>query len=334
MNNLVIAVAFLAGVPLVTLAQIDELAERRATIEEVRSAFQQGDFRGLEQQAERYMNVDRRTSSGAFKIEQFDDGISAAMTYQGADADGNYRRLVDKTEAWTREFPASPLAHVLYARALLSYAYYFRGTGYANTVPPLAWASFEKYARQAADVLLKTQGVAEAYTGWHATVINAARSLGWPRDLVLKVASDGIRRNPNDYRLYHYTLVYLMPKWHGDDRVVSEFIDWAARETYSQYGLEIYARLYSAAGQDQYSHRLYTDSGVDWRRMNQGLSDWYSKYPTAWNLNIYAYHACLANDKQTAKRLLQELGDTPILSIWEPNAQVMYSTCRQVVNEP
>jgi len=312
----------------------DELVERRATTDKAADALLDGNFPELERQVKLYMIADRRSSSGAFKIEQFDDGISEAMTFSGQDADVNYSEMISMTKAWVAEHPASPLAHVLHARALLAYAYHFRGGGYANTVPPLAWASFEKYSKEAAEVLVKSQGVASAYTGWHATMINAARSLGWPRDVVMKVVSDGLARNPDDFRLYHYTLVYLLPKWRGSDSEVGAFIDSAARSTFERHGLEIYARLYSAAAQDQYKHRLFADSPVSWPKMKQGLEDWTSRFPTIWNLNIYAYFACLAKDKAATKVLLEKIGSARILDIWEPNSQVMLSTCQQFANAP
>ena len=150
----------------------------------------------------------------------------------------------------------------------------------------------------------------------------------------MKVVSDGLARNPDDFRLYHYTLVYLLPKWRGSDSEVGAFIDSAARSTFERHGLEIYARLYSAAAQDQYKHRLFADSPVSWPKMKQGLEDWTSRFPTIWNLNIYAYFACLAKDKAATKVLLEKIGSARILDIWEPNSQVMLSTCQQFANAP
>lgn len=334
MKMFLAAAILLFGLAAAAHAQDAELVERRAVIDKASAAFIEGNFHELERQVQSYMTVDRRTSSGAFKIEQFDDGITEAMDFQGPGSEAKYQDLIFKTEAWAAKFPDAPLAHVLRARALLSYAYYFRGNKYADKVPPEAWAPFEKYSQQAARVLLESQAVASAYTGWHATVINTARSLGWPRELVLKVVSDGIRRNPDDFRLYHHTLVYFLPRWHGSDQELAEFVEQAERATFDRHGLEIYARLYSAAEQYQYKRRLYADSGVSWTKMKQGLEDWNARFPTPWNLNIYAYHACIANDKATTKKLLEKIGPSPLPGIWKHNAQIEFSTCQQFANEP
>jgi len=322
------------SVSMLASAQDAEVAERTAVLQKAEAAFRAGDFDDLNRQVQTYMTTERRTKSGAFKIEQFDDGISKGMNFRGADAESQHKDLVARTESWVLRYPEIPLAHVLHARALLAYAYYFRGSGYSNTVPPLAWAAFEKYAKQAADVLLKSQEVASAYTGWHATFINAARSLGWPKELVRRVLQDGVRRNPDDYRLYHHSLVYFLPKWHGSAEDVDGLIEYAEKSTVERHGLEIYARLYSAAAEGQFKHRLYTDSSVKWQKMRQGLLDWNSRFPTEWNLNIFAYHACIAQDKATTRDLLARIGGTPILRIWAPNSQVMFSTCQRFAAEP
>ena len=86
----------------------DELVERRATTDKAADALLDGNFPELERQVKLYMIADRRSSSGAFKIEQFDDGISEAMTFSGQDADVNYSEMISMTKAWVAEHPASP----------------------------------------------------------------------------------------------------------------------------------------------------------------------------------------------------------------------------------
>jgi len=186
------------------IAQDAELIERNVTIEQSRLAFLKGDVRELQRLATHYLNVDRRTASGAFKIEQFDDGIEMALVIRGDDAEAQHQALIARTKTWVDEFPDAPIAYVLHARSLMAYTHYFRGGGYANTVPPLALASYRKYSTEAAEFLLKNQDVASVYTGWHATLINLARQLAWPKNMVNKTMADGLRRSPDDYRMYHH----------------------------------------------------------------------------------------------------------------------------------
>jgi hypothetical protein len=92
------------------------------------------------------------------------------------------------------------------------------------------------------------------------------------------------------------------------------------------YGTELYARLYSGAGEEQYHRRLYTESLVDWSLMKMGLQAWLDHFPTSWNKNIFAYHACIAGDREAAGPLFASIADAPEWEIWQPNAQVTFET--------
>ncbi len=311
-----------------------ETQERSAVVQLARSAFAKGDFVELERQAALYILPSQRTQSGAFKIQLFDDGIAAALRGPANADELHHLASIALTKTWISEYPKAPQAVVLHAQALSALAQYYRGSGYSNAVPPLAWAKFEEFNRQAGKVLTDAESYASLDTSWHATLINVARNLGWPRDVVLRIAADGIKRNPDDFRVYRNTVEYLLPRWYGDAYQLDTFIRVAERSTTERHGSEIYARLYSALAQVEYQHRLYKDSRVEWSKMKRGLEDWTSHFPTPWNYNIYAYHACIAEDKDTTKLLLAKIQDAPMMQMWNPNGRVTYSTCKSWVDEP
>jgi len=315
-------------------AEEAETRERNAVIQFARSAFERRDFAELERQAALFILPHQRTPSGAFKIQQFDDGISAALRGPANAEEEFFLGNIALTKRWLVDHPNSPQAPVLHARALMALAQYYRGTGFASAVPPLAWANFEEFNKQAAKVLTDAEAVASVDTSWHATLLNVARNLGWPREVALRIAAEGIKRNSDDYRVYRNTVEFLLPRWHGDAYQLDSFIRVAERSTSDRHGSEIYARLYSAVAEAEYQHRLYKDSRVDWTRMKKGLEDWTAHFPTLWNYNIYAYHACIAEDKETTRILLGKIATSPMARIWNPNGQVTYSTCKRWADEP
>lgn len=318
-----------AGVVAAPLSEADERAAVRAKAKE---AYLAGDFGSLEHQHETYSEFTReRTSSGAFKMTLLFDGIADAK--RGSTED-SLLRDIQRTKTWTSENSAAPLAHVLHAAALLEYGGYFRGSGFANTVPPQAWKIYEEYARKAGDYLLQSQAAASKSTSWHVWTLNIARIAGWPSEVVRRIFEAGVAQDPTDYRLYQNTLEYYLPKWSGSAQATDEFIQYAVTRAPSSYGLELYARLYAGAGEGQFKRRLYMDSLVDWAKMKEGLELWYQRFPTTWNKNIVAYHACIAGDKSLAKQTLNEIGDSLELRIWQPNAKATVESCVRWADDP
>jgi hypothetical protein len=315
-----------------TTARSGELDERSAVRKQAELAYRAGDFGSLDRQHSMYGDfVGQRTSSGAFKMTLFFDGIADAKRNT---SETQRQQDIGRTQSWVTEHKTSPLAHVLHASALLSYGGYFRGNGFSNTVPPQAWKVYEEYNQKAAKYLLENEPVGSKSTIWHTWMLNIARLAGWPRDVVQRLFEDGIKTNPADYSLYANVLEYLLPRWHGDAQSVDTFIRYATPKAPPEYGPELYARLYAAAGQAHFERRLYTDSLVDWVRMREGLELWYEHFPTVWNKNVLAYHACIAGDKVLAKQVLSEIWEQPQWEIWEPSARATFDTCVRWAADP
>ncbi|MBL8288353.1 MAG: hypothetical protein JNL85_10260 [Rubrivivax sp.] len=313
-------------------ARSSEQSERNEVKAAASVAYASGDLSDLIRQHTKYSDFLReRTSSGASKMLLFFDGLSETTRTFGAE---QLQTDIARTRQWTEAAREEPLPYILHASALLSYALYVRGGGYANTVPPQAWKTYTDYVNRATNFLLQSEGVASRSTSWHVWLLNAMRNAGAPPDAVLSLFEAGVARNPGDFRLYQFTLHYFLPKWYGNAQAVDSFILRATKAAPPEFGLEIYARLYSGAEQDQFGRTMYSQSLVDWERMKSGLTLWNRRFPTAWNKNIFAYHACIAGDKLVAKELLADIGSAPEWAIWQPNAQSTFLTCSQWASDP
>jgi hypothetical protein len=315
-------------------AHAGEREERAAIVEQAAQAMRQHDFASLERQYRSYTQPMQRTASGAFKIRLFDDGVAQAMRGGKDDGEEVRKRWVTLTRDWVAANASAPLAYLLHGQALLMHALYFRGSGDANAAVPQAMDLFRKHAMEAAELMAANVGVAGEDTGWNVLMLRIGRWLGWPRDVMIRVFDDGIVKNGGDFRLYYGLERYFLPKWQGSTEALDEYINAVARRDPQGQGAELYARLYSVAAQDQFGHALYSTSRVDWARMKQGLQDWTGRFPTVWNKNIFAYHACIAGDKPTVARLLKELGSQVDVDLWEPNGRVTYESCRRWMESP
>lgn len=315
-----------------TNAHSGELEERAVVRATASHAYRNGDFGSLQRQHAKYSDFfGQRTSSGAFKMTLFFDGIANVRANM---EESQLKEDIDRTLNWVNSNRNTPLAHILHASALQAYGGYFRGRGFSNTVPPQAWKIWDEYTKKAAKYLLDNKLNASQSSTWYAEMLNIARTADWSEDVMRDLFDEGIKKNPADFSLYLGAAEYLLPRWHGNARSIDAFIRYSVSRAPAEYGIELYARLYAGVGQAEFMRRLYSDSLVDWSMMKEGLKLWYERFPTAWNKNILAYHACIAGDKAFAKQLLTEIGDRPEWTIWEPQPQATFVTCTRWANDP
>src|SRR5882762_1985082 len=123
----------------------DELSIRASIRNQARIALLAENFPELERLAILYGKKDQRTPSGAQKINLFDDGLNLALSPPPNESEKYCDRMEKTVRKWIEAYPKSPVARIAYARALTAHAYFFRGEGYANTVPEEAWEPFYRY---------------------------------------------------------------------------------------------------------------------------------------------------------------------------------------------
>lgn len=292
-------------------------------------AFWWGDFAELERQQQKHRGDHGRDPGGIRTLEHFRAGLARVFNPDRAAVEAYYAELDALTRQWTLQHPASPLAHELHARSLYAHAWFHRGGGFANTVPPHAWADFQAYIGRAAQHLAAHSAVALKDTTAHVYLLMIGRAAGWSADRLWDIARDGLAKDPDDDGIYEEMLVGLLPRWGGSAVALDRFINEAATRTKADRGQALYALLYSAAARAEYEHGLLESTPVEWVKLKKGFDDLVARYPHASHLNRYAYFACLARDKPTFLDLLEKLGPEPVLDSWGKNPGRMFESCRR-----
>lgn len=198
-------------------------------------------------------------------------------------------------------------------------------------MPPDAWEHFHSYLRRAADYLNAHADVAFTDSYAHVVLLGIGRGLSWKPEQLIAIADDGLKRNPEDTELMFSVVKTLLPKWQGNARLLDSYINHAVQQTRGRFGTGMYARLYSVAAEDQYGFALFEDSFADWPRMKQSYEDMFARYPDSpHRLNLYAYMACIAKDRQTLAGLLAKIGDAVDTSSWGANPERRLEGCRRL----
>lgn len=318
----------LAAVFLSSMCHASELEDRRQIDALVESAFAKGDFAKLEHLGHDFL-VDRaRTSSGLWKLTLFHFSL-ANLADSHIRSEVYWTLLNQRVDAWRKAYPASAAALIAKANVIEKQGWMLRGHGYANSVPAAAWPKFYSAITEAKELLESGKAYGQKDPHWWVSYVQLLTYLpGSHDDEIMKAFESGIDAFPGYYQLYFSVVFHLLPKWHGDAEALERFADHSVERSRSTEGEGMYARIYWVAFQSQYYDDLFQQSAVSWTKMKKGIAAVLAAYPDAWNLNNFAYFACLAGDREEARVLLNRMGDEePLMNVWQLPEK--YESCRQ-----
>lgn len=263
-----------------------------------------------------------RLPDGRWKLTFVTPGLSKGLAKHDAQAWQKRLLLMDK---WIATTPDNATPYLAKAKILIAFAWDARGTGYANTVRNDDWPVFQERIAQAREVLEKSSPISRRSPLWYEIMQDIATAQGWPEEDFLRLFQEGVKQEPTYYFLYFRTAQYMLPRWHGSTVMLANFVDNAVRATEKSEGQTLYARIYWSllwALGDQ----TFAPGYASWPRMKKGFEDIVRVYPDNWNLNAFAYYACMAQDWKTAKAIGTKLKSVAP-ELW--NSPQDYQNCMQ-----
>lgn len=300
----------------------------------VEKAYRWGDFAELERLYAIYGKAGVRSElTGTPRLSHFWMGIGAINNSNLRVTDEYYQQLDALTRQWARKYPQSVLAQLLYANTLITHAWVHRGGGYSNTVSPAAWAEFRKYLDLAEEQLQKSEALAAKDSSWNKNMLLIGRNLDWDRKRLMSVFEAGIAKNPDDDDLYFSMEEALLPKWGGDLETIDRFITWVDKKTRDKRGLEMYARLYAGLSYSELAQTLFTSTNASWTSMKIGFEDRLKRYPHTDHRNMYAYFACMANDRPALQEQLELIGDKFEAIFWGDYPERTFEACKKMAQQ-
>ena len=315
-----------------------ELAERNSIKQSVRALFEASDYRALERLAGYYRSSGARTPSGIWKLTVLYGAFHDLSAGIGRDDNRGWQRLSTKIAEWQSQVPGQPTPPIVQAIALKSYAWALRPR---TIVVEASTGSEQRFLAALTNtrVLLEAdKAVTAADPHYYVLRADVGTALGEPPDALVALIGEGRSKFPSYFALDMSGLDYFAvgsgDKSIGPDeaRRIEAFAATAAADV-SADGDERYARLYWHAYAAFYGNDLFTRSMVSWPRMRNGMTEIVTHYPDAWNINNFAYLACLAGDRATTRNLMQRLPDRPLLTaVWQ--APPMFAHCRSFANAP
>lgn len=308
----------------------EENALRDAIATAVTVAWNKADFAALDAMADEYARTRAKTLSGKWRLAVYDEAVTQQMRIDWptdwfvlkpqpgcacgvpdparyAEAELRWDAVGAKLDQWRKRAPKSAYVQVARANYLSKRAWFYRGAGYANTVPDAAWPYFNRYIAEAGSVLAAQGATGIRNPAWFDSMISVARDEDWPQPRLNQLAEKLFREGQAYTPAYQNMAYMLEPKWGGSYAAVEKFARTAIARAPAGEGAETYTRIYwviQASGRSL----LFQNSPTDWPMMRRGFEDMLKKYPNMRNLEAEAKFACLAGDRETVAEALGQMG--------------------------
>lgn len=301
-------------------------------------AWTEEKYDALDNMAEEYASTQSRTKSGKWRLAVYMDSLDQQFQIQWpkeydritsvspckcwvpdpkyySKADALWAVIDRKTMAWVNSHPKSVHAAVARASYLLRRGWFYRGSGYAESVPGEAWPILRSYEQQARELLTSYRSLNGSDPAWFEEMFEVVADLPTSPAEYRSLVQEFKTRGHYYQSALDVIFNYLQPKWGGSIEEMDQFAREITSLTRAQEGGAMYARLYWNIA-SQYPRTLFTQTMADWPTMRAGLRDLHSKYPDPRSVNALGTFACMAGDFATLDEVLSSLGDSVDKEQW------------------
>ena len=292
----------------------DDVGYRESLMHEVAFLFRADHFDVLEAIALKWRVEDPHTISGI--PQQLILYESLAINVGGELDEAFFHDLFARLDRWRAAYPSSSVEPIARAYAYQSLAWASRGDGWASEVTAEGWGGFRDGLQSALDTLELAPSESQADMVWHLLKYRCDGMVN-DRDAAWEAVNDAIERYGFDSLAIDFAHAWFsLPRWGGDRG------EWQAfARSYSNAGdPERFARIvWSLYGSFGNRMRIFSRQDIGWTELQEGFEAMMLHYPDSYrNLNQYGYFACMAGDKESARRLITQIeeGAGHMCDIW------------------
>ena len=227
-------------------------------------------------------------------------------------------------EQWRQQAPdslAGAMVEAIYWRA---YASQLR-LGAVGHLPKEAMQFYREQLGHGVQRLQQVKAQAGACPLWHSLNISLQLEGAGTRRSAATAYLDAVQAFPTDPQIHFAMARAYSPRWGGSAAQFDQFARRAAFFTKAVEGSAMYARLYwREDGNGSDAIRFGDQRGLpEWRMVKSGFEDLLQRHPQDLRgRNKFASFACRANDRETYRKLRQELGDRILPELWPDVASV------------
>lgn len=285
----------------------------------VRQAYNARRFDELDTQAAQARTSRALFGNGSWKIVQFYEALGCRD-----DEPESMWQLHDQIhQAWTAARPESITARVAHANFQTDYAWHARGNGYADSVKEEGWKLFGERLAAAQKILVEARRLPDKDPVWWRAALRVALGAGIPRGDYDRLAAEAVAYEPKFWGYDTARSYSLLPRWYGQAGDWEAYADAAAKRP-DGLGTEAYARI--VINLSGYYDNVFRETQASWLQTRDGLALMRKQYPDSLEiLSVSAKLATLAENRELAKELFDQLGDRYLPDVWrKPERFVHY----------
>lgn len=307
------------------VSEADELLTRQYIELEVEAHFNNENYDELEKLSSEYLENKQRTSSGKWKLSILYHAFSIIASEAGTH-EVRWTNVMNKSDAWIEKFPNSSTARIAKGLLLSSYAWRVSDYEYTRYIPKEEWPDFIDQLNAAKQYMNEIKDKSDNNPGWYLVMSEIIQGLDAEEDEYMTMINEGLDKHPEFYPIYFLAIDYYGKMGDEGIKKIEVFVNSSVKRTKDIEGKALYARLYWYAYQSIYGSNLFNLSDAIWPNMKEGISDVLKKYPDQWNINNFAYYACLVKDQKMTEELMGKI-DKPLLDdVWK--TQEFYNNCQ------
>lgn len=256
-----------------------------------------------------------RFPEGIWMLSAFYTGLAKPVD---SNSEAQWKVWFEKLDLWRSKYPGSKTAAVALGEACFKYGWKARGSGYVDTVTDDGWRLLAERLAKARKVLEDAAHLPPEDPHWYVAMLSVALGQGWDDAAYNQLYAEAVRKEPTYYDYYFLKANRLLPRWHGNPGDWQRYALEASNKSPKEEGMTLYTRIAWSCGEVDYGDEMFTKGGIQWPLVKQGFEDIERNYPTSmWNLNAFCYYACMAGDRQTARKLFGRIGNRYHLWIWK-----------------
>lgn len=286
-----------------------------------------GDFRRLEALYRSLKHAGQRTPSGLWKLAIF---YNQLRRFGAQTTDTDYWDAVEaQARQWQASYPASVPARLFGVYLQLGRLHVARGNGLFSQLPEEQRHAVSYGADVAMRMLQRTRLLAARANDpeWHRAMLSVAPYVDGMSDAgYRKKVRQALARHPNYHAAYFTAALYSHPRWGGPPDGVARLAHDASHAA-GKEPPSMYARIYWFMDQSEYHGRLFDAGRADWPTMRASFEHLVALYPAAWNLNAFAYFACMARDFEAMDAIVARIGGALIADVWGGDGAATQARC-------
>ena len=293
----------------------DESKHRKAIFVAARQQLTDGDFDTLEKTAQALRDSKESYIHGSWALKSFYLGV-ADIDYSLSDA--QCIEFLNKIRAWISAKPNSATARIALAHALTDYAWKARGIEWADSVSEEGGTLMAERLAEAQKLLDEARKLPTKCPAWWATAQSVALGQGWDKKRYFALFEEATKFEPGYIDFYDNAVLYLQPRWHGEEGESEKFIEYHANERNGIDADIFYARMIWLLDLRRLDKNLFdAHPRLSWARTASGFDQLLKRYPDSLSVKSEYARLCFkTHDKKRAGPLYQQIGLNMDVRVW------------------